>query len=59
MTACEHVFGSSVVEQREGRVTDQPFMPIVREPDLPRLAAAGAGPSEAEIPRLRALPDGP
>ena len=49
------MFGSSVVEQPEGRVTDQPFIPIVREPDLPRLAAARRA-IEAEIPRLRALP---
>jgi hypothetical protein len=36
-------------------VTEQPFIPIVREPDLPRLAAARRA-IEAEIPRLRALP---
>lgn len=55
MTSCEHVFGSSVVEQRGGRVTEQPFIPIVREPELPRLAAARRA-IEAEIPRLRSLP---
>lgn len=36
-------------------MTEQPFIPIVREPDLPRLAAAGRA-VEAEIPRLRGLP---
>jgi hypothetical protein len=36
-------------------VTDQPFIPIVREPDLPRLMAARRA-IEAEIPKLRALP---
>lgn len=36
-------------------MTDQPFIPIVREPDLPRLAAAGRA-VEAEIPRLRQVP---
>jgi hypothetical protein len=55
VTGCEHVFGSNVVEQREDCVTDQPFIPIVREPTVPRLAAARRA-IEAEIPRLRALP---
>jgi hypothetical protein len=36
-------------------VTDQPFIPIVREPELPRLTAAGRA-LEVEIPRLRDLP---
>ncbi len=36
-------------------MTEQPFIPIVREPELPRLAAAGRA-VEAEIPRLRGLP---
>lgn len=36
-----------------GRVTDQPFVPIVREPDLPRLTAAGAA-VRAEMDRLTA-----
>ena len=36
-------------------MTEQPFIPIVREPDLPRLTAARRA-IEAEIPRLRALP---
>jgi hypothetical protein len=49
------VFGSSVVEDRGGRVTEQPFIPIVREPDLRRLAAARRA-IEDEIPRLRDLP---
>jgi len=34
-------------------VTDQPFVPIVREPDLPRLTAAGAA-VRAEMDRLTA-----
>jgi hypothetical protein len=34
-------------------VTEQPFVPIVREPDLPRLTAAG-GAVRAEIDRLAA-----
>jgi hypothetical protein len=55
VTSCEHVFGSSVVEQCGERVTEQPFIPIVREPELPRLAAARRA-IEAEIPRLRSLP---
>jgi hypothetical protein len=46
------VFGSSV-EQCGGRVTDQPFVPIVREPDLPRLTAA-SGAILAEMQRLAA-----
>jgi hypothetical protein len=37
-----------------GRVTDQPFVPIVREPDLPRLTAAGAA-IRAEMDRLTAV----
>ena len=36
-------------------MTDQPFIPIVREPDLARLAAAGRA-VEAEIGRLADLP---
>ncbi len=36
-------------------MTDQPFVPIVREPDLSRLAAARRA-IEAEMPKLRALP---
>ena len=36
-------------------MTEQEFIPIVREPELPRLAAAGRA-VEAEMPRLRALP---
>ncbi len=34
-------------------MTDQPFVPIVREPDLPRLTAAGAA-VRAEMARLSA-----
>lgn len=34
-------------------MTDQPFVPIVREPDLPRLTAAG-GAIRAEMDRLAA-----
>jgi hypothetical protein len=34
-------------------VTDQPFVPIVREPDLPRLTAAGAA-VRVELDRLSA-----
>lgn len=49
------MFGSSVYEDRGGRVPELPFIPIVREPELPRLAAAGAA-IEAEIPKLRDLP---
>lgn len=33
-------------------MTEKPFVPIVREPDLPRLAAAGRA-VEAEMRRLR------
>lgn len=36
-------------------MTDRPFVPIVREPDLPRLSAAKRA-VEAEIERLRDLP---
>src|SRR3569623_3671317 len=47
--------GRASSSSTRGRVTEQPFIPIVREPDLPRLAAARRA-IEAEIPRLRALP---
>jgi len=52
--ACEHVFGSSVIEDRGGRVTDK-FIPIVREPDVARLAAAQRA-VRAEFERLKDLP---
>lgn len=35
-------------------MTEDPFVPIVREPDLPRLAAAGRA-IEAELERLRGV----
>jgi hypothetical protein len=49
--------GRAVIEDRGGRVTDRPFIPIVREPDLARIAAAQRA-VEAEFARLADLPPG-